>query len=239
MVPETVSAKARGIYEKGVALGNNPHAFSKIGDCESTPTWFMGPFDGKSTDYSLGQYTSLEAVISAFHGSYGRTSLAAGRGFTTANALASLWADRTACEANETPLACEVRVNRPVFAFVMLGTNDVYHQDTFETNMRTILDFLEEQGVVPILATKADNLEKNQVINATIARLAYEYDLPLWNFWAAVQGLPGHGLQEDGSHLTWAGPFFDDPARMKAAWPWRNLTGLQVLEAVWQGVGGK
>ncbi len=68
---------------------------------------------------------------------------------------------------------------------------------------------------MPILATKADNLEGDQAINATIARLAYEYDLPLWNFWLAVQPLPDHGLQPDGSHLTWAGPYFDDPVRMR------------------------
>jgi hypothetical protein len=236
VVPEKISHRAIEIYRKGQELGNNPRAFSKIGDCESTPTWFLGAFDGKPTDYSLGPYTYLQAVIENFQGSYGRTSLAAGRGFTSANALASLWADRNICEASETPLACEVRVNRPAFALIMLGTNDVYHQDVFEKNMRTILDFLIEQGVVPILATKADNLEGDQAINATIVRLAYGYDIPLWNYWLAVQPLPGHGLQTDGSHLTWAGPYFDDPVRMKSAWPWRNLTGLQVLDAAWRGV---
>ena len=236
VVPATVSARTIKIYQQGQELGNNPQAFSKIGDCESTPTWFLGPFDGKPGDYSLGIYTNLQPVINIFHGSFGRTSLAAGRGFTSANALASLWADRKSCEANETPLACEIRVNRPSFALIMLGTNDVYHQDTFEPNMRKILDFLVEKGVVPILATKADNLEGDNTINATIARLAYEYDIPLWNFWLAVQPLPDHGLQPDASHLTWAGPYFDDPARMLAAWPWRNLTALQILDVVWRNV---
>ena len=236
IVPGMVSARTIKIFQLGQELGNNPQAFSKIGDCESTPTWFLGSFDGKPSDYSLGTYTGLQSVINAFHGSYGRTSLAAGRGFTSANVLTSLWADRKTCGANETPLACEIRVNRPAFALIMLGTNDVYHQDTFETNMRKILDFLVEKGVVPVLATKADNLEGDHAINAMIARLAYEYDIPLWNFWLAVQPLPDHGLQPDGSHLTWAGPYFDDPARMQAAWPWRNLTALQVLDVVWQNV---
>ncbi len=236
MVPETISPRTIAIYQAGQTLGNHPRAFSKIGDCESTPTWFLGAFDGKPAEYSLGRYTDLQPLIDAFHGSFGRTSLAAGRGFSAANELASLWADRKACGPDETPLGCEIRVNRPSFALVMLGTNDVYHQDTFETNLHTILDTLIQNGVVPILSTKADNLEGDQAINATIARLAYEYDIPLWNFWRAVQPLPDHGLQADGSHLTWAGPYFDDPNRMKAAWPWRNLTALQVLQAVWRGV---
>jgi hypothetical protein len=105
--------------------------------------------------------------------------------------------------------------------------------------MRVILDTLIANGVVPILATKADNLEGDHSLNATIARLAYTYDLPLWNFWRIVQPLPEHGLQPDGSHLTWAANFFDDPVRMQAAWPWRNLTALQTLEVVWRSVSGQ
>ncbi|PJH76269.1 MAG: hypothetical protein CO064_02140, partial [Anaerolineae bacterium CG_4_9_14_0_8_um_filter_58_9] len=69
------------------------------------------------------------------------------------------------------PLACEVRIQRPAFALVMLGTNDVNRQATFDKNMHVILDFLIEQGVVPVLATKADNLEGGHVLNQKIARL--------------------------------------------------------------------
>jgi hypothetical protein len=236
VVPTAISERALEIYRRGQQLGNSPSAFSKVGDCEATPSWFLGAFDGNPNEYSLGSYGDLQAVIAQFHGSYGRTSLAVGRGFTAANVLAPLWADHTQCETNETPLACEVRVNRPSFAFVMLGTNDVYHQETFDANMRRILNALIQDGVVPILATKADDLEGDHAINLEIARLAYEYELPLWNFWTAIQPLPDHGLQEDGSHLTWGGPFFDDPNRMRAAWPWRNLTALQVLDFTWRSV---
>jgi hypothetical protein len=238
VVPQSFSPRLLEIYRRGQELGNSSTAFSKVGDCEATPSWFLGAFDGNPGDYSLGDYSYLQEVVDAFHGSFDRTSLASGRGFTAANTLTSLWADPKVCEAGETPLACEIRVQRPSYAFVMLGTNDVYHQDTFDANMRQILDTLIENGVIPILATKADNLEGNHSVNLEIARLAYDYDLPLWNFWLAVQPLPAHGLQEDGSHLTWAGPFFDDPDRMLAAWPWRNLTALQVLDAVWRAVAG-
>lgn len=100
--------------------------------------------------------------------------------------------------------------------------------------MRKVIEFSLEQGVLPILGTKADNREGNHLINQTIARLAYEYDLPLWNFWLAAQDLPGRGLQEDGSHLTFAAPFFDRPAALKSAWPVRNLNALQILEQVMQ-----
>ena len=35
------------------------------------------------------------------------------------------------------------------------------------------------------------------LLNRTIVRLAYEYDLPVWNYWLAVQGLPDRGLDRD------------------------------------------
>jgi hypothetical protein len=54
----------------------------------------------------------------------------------------------------------------------------------------------------------------------------------MWNFWAAVHPLANHGLSPDHFHLTFARNFFDDPERMKSAWPWRNLTALETLDAV-------
>jgi len=235
-IPEVISQRAVEIYENGLAMGNNPHAYSKIGGCLDTPGWFLGPYDGNPDLYSLGEYSYLQEVITTFQGSHDRTSIAAGIGYSSANVLTTFMADPKQCESKETPLACEVRLHQPSFAFVSLGSNDIYHQDKFADNMRQILDYLIEHGVVPILISKADNLEGDHAVNLEIARLAYEYDLPYWNFWLVVQPLPNHGLQEDGAHLTWAGPYFDDPLRMKAAWPWRNLTALQTLDAVWRGV---
>jgi hypothetical protein len=235
VIPQ-ISQRALDIYERGLEMGNNPQAFSKIGDCESTPTWFLGDFDLNAQYYSLGEYEELKIVIENYQGSFGRTSLAAKSGYTATSALTPLWADRTQCEKNETPLACEYRVHRPSIAFIMLGTNDVFHPDTFEEQMRKIIEYTIDQGIIPVLATKADNLEGDGSINGIIARLAWEYDIPLWNFWLAVQPLPDHGLQEDGSHLTWAQNWFDDPKALKRAWPVRNLTALQILDSIWHSV---
>jgi hypothetical protein len=46
-------------------------------------------------------------------------------------------------------------------------------------------------------------------------------------------------LSEDNFHLTFARNFFDDPERMKNAWPWRNLTALQAIDAVYRSVTDK
>lgn len=235
VVPE-VSQTVKDIYQIGQNMGNNAHAFSKVGDCGSTPAWFLGDFDRGSKYYRLGEHTNLQAIIDYYGGSFDRTSLAARSGFNASALWVPLWADRTYCNSNEAPLACEYRVHRPAIAFIMLGTNDVWKPEEFEPQMRKIIEYSIGSGIIPILSTKADNQEKDYRINATIARLAVEYDIPLWNFWAAANNLPEGGLQEDAAHLTWGRNFFDDPEAMTKAWPVRNLTALQVLNAVWQKI---
>lgn len=237
-VVPAVAEAMQAVYRLGLANGARPEAFGKIGDCEATPSWFLGDFDRDLPLYRLGEHTDLLPVIERFQGSFDRLSVAVGRGFTTASVLTPWWADPAQCLAGETPLECELRIQRPSIAFVMLGTNDRFRQDRFEPELRRILELLLAQGVVPILSTKADNLEGDGSINATIARLALEYQVPLWNYWRAVQPLPAHGLQDDGVHLTWAPNHFDDPLALRAAWPVRNLTALQALDAVWQAVAG-
>jgi hypothetical protein len=233
VVPQ-VSPAILDIYQHALEMGNNPHSFSKIGDCGSTPAWFLGDFDLDPKYYRLGEHLYLDQVIQQFQGSFSRRSLGAKSGFNASSILSPIWADRTQCQANESPIACEYRVFQPVVAFIMLGSNDVYHPDEFEPAMREIIEYSIDHGVIPILATKADNTEGDDAINATIARLAYEYEVPLWNFWRAVQELPDQGLQEDGVHLTWGPNRFDDPKLMQLAWPVRNLTALQTLDAIWR-----
>ena len=178
----------------------------------------------------------LFASDTYFGGSFARASAAAHAGFNTDRILDSAFADTTVCESGESPLACEVRIHRPAFALISLGTNQVWQPDAFEEGLERIIIALIDSGVVPVLSTKGDNLEGDGRINAIIADLAETYAVPLWNFWAAIQGLPGDGLQPDGEHLTWASCDFGNEDAMTHAWPVRNLTALQVLQALMQAV---
>ncbi len=235
IIPIQLSERARQIYQDGLALGNRPDAFSKVGDCESSADWYLSDFDKGS--YDLGPYTGLGVVIDQFSGSFERRSLATKPGFTAASLMVPLWSTRSACGSDESPLACEYRLNRPSIALITLGTNDIHRPENFEANLRRVIEYSISQGVLPVLATKADNLEKDGSINATIARLANEYELPLWNFWRATEPLYRHGLQSDGAHLTWSPNDFSNPNNLKQAWPLRNLTALQALDSVWREVG--
>ncbi|GAP16092.1 hypothetical protein LARV_03888 [Longilinea arvoryzae] len=232
-----VSDTARAIYQKGLALGNDPARFSRIGDCQNISTYFLAGFDQPGA-YQLGEYTDLQGVIDHFAGSFGRTSLAVKGGFNVAAILSPLHADRSQCESTESPLACELRANKPAIAILSFETWwSQKPAEVYESYLRQVIDYTIAQGVVPILATKADNLEGDNSINQAIARVAADYDIPLWNYWAAAQPLPNHGLTADGFHLTHADFYdFSSAENLTTGWAWRNLTALQALDAVWKGL---
>ena len=235
----TVSETAQDLYQRGLVRGNDAHAFSKVGDGEISTAWFFTAFDLGQGYYDLGPYQDLQPVIHQFDGSFARIGIAARRGFNTQKILDPSLSDASLCVSDEAPLLCELRLHRPAYAILSLGTNQVWKPEEFEAGMRQILEILLSYNVVPILSTKGDNLEGDHRINRTIACLAEEYEIPLWNFWAAIQPLPNHGLQPDLEHLTYGITDFDDAQAMQSAWTVRNLTALQALDAVWRGVTGQ
>jgi hypothetical protein len=239
-VPTGIGDSMRSVYEKGIALGNDPKHFSIIGDCQNVSSYFLSIYD-KPGEFSLGEeYAYLQPTIDYYKGSFSRKSLAVKGGFNVAAILSPLRADPKSCNQGESPLDCELRVWKPSVVFVSMETwwSEKPAQE-YDKYMRRVIERILETGAVPIIATKADNLEGDNAINVTIAQIAYDYDLPLWNFWAAVKPLPNHGLSSDHFHLTFARNFFDDPVRMKSAWPWRNLTALQTLDVVHKGLAGQ
>ena len=239
IVPLGISDRVRTIYQRGLEMGNNPNVFSKVGDCHSTNPYFLADYDLGQNVYDLGEHTYLQPTIDYFEGSFSRSSLATKKGLSTAGVLASLWSDWKFCSRNETPLDCEFRLHHPSFALISLGTNEAYDvkedPSTFEGRLRRIIEHSIDQGVVPILSTKADNDEGNHYINYVTSRLALEYELPLWNFWLAVQSLPQHGLRSS-DHLTFAPTKsytdFSNPDYLAYGMQVRNLTALQVLDMI-------
>jgi len=231
----TISAKAREIYQLGLKLGNNAKAFSKVGDCMSTTPFFLVPFDN-SKQYRLPQnLVSLQETVDNFSGSFSRSSVAAKDGFSAASLLNPLWADPNVCGRTEGPLNCELRLNKPSMVIVSLGTNGIWLTgESFEGYMRDLLNVMIKRGVLPILSTKADNVEGDGRFNAIVIKLAKEYDLPLWDYWTIAQVLPKSGITDGQYHLEWAPPIFDDG--LKTGWQLRNLSALQALDGVWRGV---
>ena len=234
-----ISARMVEVYQAGLAAGHDPTHFSKIGDCQNITTYFLADFDNPKS-FRLGtQYVLLQPTIDHFAGSWSRQSLAVKGGLNVAAAMNPIWADPKHCKAGETPISCEIRVYNP--SIVTVSMEESWSGDTVKYNMylRQIVAYILSKNVVPILATRAELPGSSKSINETVARIAYDYQVPLWNFWSATNSLPSHGLTEDGFHLTQARDYFDDPASMEEGWPWRNLTALETIDAVYRAVSGK
>ncbi len=228
VIPEDIDPSLQLVYERGLELGNDPHAFSIFGDCQARPDEFFGLFE---TDPSVVEELSpeLQVVVEYFRGSFNRESPTAQDGTTPGSLLWTQWhRGEYGCSFTETPVECELRIHRPSFVILQVGTH--FESRNTEYLRRVILQLMDA-GVVPILATKADNREKDERINRDMAMLAEEYDLPLWNFWAAVSDLPDRGLYtRDDRPLQ--GPIYLTAAAAER----HRMTGLEALAAVWRAV---
>ncbi len=226
IVPEN----ARLIYQFGQSLGNDPHAFSVFGDCQSEPDVFMGVYETDPELVASLPPNFQEAVV-WFTGSFNRQSPTVKGGTTTGALLWAMWhQNKYTCTIYETPLQCELRIHKPSFVILHVGT---HYETRNQDYMRMILEQLIAAGVVPILATKADDREIDEHVNAQYAQLALEYNLPFWNFWAAVDDLPNRGLYTR-PEATYQGDLYltDEAAAI------HRITALQVLDVVRRAVTG-
>jgi hypothetical protein len=253
VVPQ-VSPAVREIYQAGLARGNNPRVFSKLGDCMTETPNFLAPFSDGS--YNLGAHDYLQEVIDQFAGeparengweqdSFATLGLAAASGFNIAGPLDPTWANPDWCSAGESPLECEYRVARPSIAVIMFGTNDVTYTDpaAYDFYLRTLILKTLDHDIVPILSTfptRPEDPEKSLLLNQIVVRVAEDYDLPLMNLNRALEPLPHHGVDpNDTIHLTVPADQRVDvftESNLQAGFTVRNLVTLQALDAVLKSV---
>jgi hypothetical protein len=247
IVPE-ISEHARLIYQDGLARGNDPHTFVKVGDCMTHTPDFLIPIG--QGDYALGEYESLKSVIDYFgdgeQNSFSRESQASAGGFNAASVLDSMWANPEFCQAGESPLTCESRIMRPSVALIMFGTNDVQYltEEQFDFSLRSVVVATIRSGTLPILSTfpeRPEFPEKSLLFNQIVVQIAQDYDIPLINLWRALEPLPNKGIDaeettamsvpQDGEVCHFSG------SNLEAGFTVRNLVTLQTLEAVLKAVG--
>jgi len=255
-VVPAISANARAIYQAGLARGNRPQVFSKLGDCMTENPFFLVTFS--QNQYDLGSYADLQGVLDHYKGvpersgqgwdkdSFATVGLAAASGFNVAAPLDATWADPKWCQGGESPAACEYRVASPSVALIMFGTNDVGFTDagSYDFFLRSLIDQTIDSGVLPLLSTfptRPENPDKSLLFNQIVVRVAQDYDIPLINLNRALEPLPNHGVNPaDTIHLSVppdgrADRFTDND--LQYGFTVRNLVTLQALAAVLKAVG--
>ena len=228
IVPE-VTNNSIAIFVSGNQKEVDSKSFSKIGDCQNIKEAFLGIYDLEGRYFLREDEKDWQETIDNFTGHFNKDGMAIEQGLNVAAALSPLHADPDVCEPSESPLQCELREANPSFAFISFErwwpkktTPDVY-----EKYLRIVILATIDHGTVPILVTKADNVEGNHQINLIIAKLAYEFDVPLYNWWRAAQLLPHRGLdpnRNDGFHIS------------IEAWDTRSYYALETLNTLWKGL---
>jgi len=222
----------------------------------SAVDWFLYPLGWDV--YDLAGHPELAPAVSYFSGatardgnSFANESLAAYPWWTTETVLTPGQSPggigAGLCQPGESPLACEYRVVRPAVALIMLGTNDIHLISfaEFQRNLRQIVQLSIDRGVIPVLSTIPDQLNARggdvRLYNEFIINTARAFDVPLWDYWGAMRGLSNYGLSEDGVHPSLApgetrSAAVFTPENLYYGYTVRNLTALQVLDAVWRQV---
>jgi uncharacterized protein YraI/uncharacterized protein Usg len=236
----SATTTARAIYQRGQAMGRDPHQLAKVGDCFTEHEYFLKHFTWDR--YNLGEYAVLQPVLDYFGESMDDLSYAASVGFVTGAVLDPVWANPEVCQPDESPLACEYRVHNPSVALIMFGTQDVLlmTSEQFDAALREVVRQTVAANIVPILSTFPGNVEfweKSLQYNKIVINIALDFDIPLINLWLALEGLPEHGL-EDSNHLSFPITTAADLTQpnLTTGYPMRNLVTLQTLDNVWRSV---
>jgi hypothetical protein len=204
----TITPAMHDIFALGQSLGNAPNVISKVGDSNSAQAIYLSPIS--TGNYDLGAYDFLADTVDYFYDSFGIVPQSAKVGMNLCSLFEPIWADPDVCEAGESPLSCEYRLNMPSIAVVMFGANDVkvLNRAEYETQMRLLIEQSLEYGIIPLLLTYGSDPDLNpnhaQLLrfNLITVELATEYDVPLLNLWASLTDLPRNGVGEDLLHLT-------------------------------------
>ena len=236
IMPSETRDNVRLISKTGADLGRNPGVFSILGDSLIATPQSLAKWDGD--DYILGDYAFLQPAIDQYAGSFGRYGASVRVGLHSWSVFDPLWADKEFCNANEDVLACEIRLNNPSVMIIFLGSNDAGSPGGFNVNYRQLVEALIEQGIVPILATKADRFEGGDNVNNEIIRqIAADFHVPLLEFDLLADTLPGRGLSSDNVHLTYLEPLdYSSPEIFSVGYPVHNLASLMILDAVRQEI---
>jgi hypothetical protein len=232
VMPDAVKQRVHEIYTKGQAMGRNPRAFSKLGD--STILWphLLAVFDTQK--FNLGGYAYLEPSVDFFAGSFSRDGVATRKALHSWSAFDPMWADKSVCQPNEGPLACEFRLNNPGVVIIRLGANDFGSIKLFDQDLSKIITYCVESGVIPVIGTKPDRFEgPGNAFNEHMRKIAAEYNVPLWDYDLVAGTVPGRGLDKDNVHMYPASSHdYTLPQTLASGDALHSLTALMMLDAL-------
>ncbi|MSP73215.1 MAG: SGNH/GDSL hydrolase family protein, partial [Myxococcales bacterium] len=240
-ITEEIAASLRAL------AGRRTDVFAKVGDSITVSSSSLHCFASDRVD--LADHEALSETLDLFRGGaagettpFDRSSLSATSG----------WSVGRAVEGEPSPVEAEVAAIDPRFAVIMFGTNDIQNRsfDTYATGMRTLVDGLLAEGVIPLLSTvpaRRDNADADAEVaayNAAVRGLAQSRLVPFMDYHLMLRDVPNGGLGGDGIHpnsyATPAGvrPCVFTEAGLQFGYNVRNLLTLESLDRVRRALQG-
>jgi hypothetical protein len=224
-------ARAQEIFRQGQAMGNNPGAFIKVGDCNSdSDEYLKAAF--LSGQYDLGGYGYLQSTIDFFSGSFGHFNASASPGFSILAVMDPMYRAQEFCHDWITPLDCDFQYMHPSVVFIMPMAGDVYGLTDYQyaAGVRAVVDYAIAHGAIPVLVTFPVSV-RDGAINGTLRSVAAEYGLPLVDFASAARALPDRGLVPgDTVHLSGENFISFNGDQDRYGFTLLNLMSLQMLD---------
>lgn len=236
VMDDSTVAYMQEVYALGQTLGRSPNSFSKLGDSIIANGDFLTRFDVPRS-YTLGPYEYLQPAIDNFPGSWDRYGVGIKIGLRAWGVFDPQWADKEWCEPNETMIDCEIRYNNPSIMIIHLGSND--QDPSFDTYFRDVVEYTLDQGIIPLLLTKADRFEGEDNFNNNVIReTAISLQVPVVDFDLLAGTLPNRGIREgDNVHLN--GPLVHDynlDDVYTKGHSMHNLTIIMMVDRIWREV---
>ncbi len=263
-IDAAMKSRLRAIYLDGAGRGNRAAVFAKIGDSISESMAFLQDFGCQTED--LGAYASLASTVDYFRAvtfpagftaawcgaanSYNRASAAAVAGWSADSALQLQDPPPDGCPAPyHSALRCELYLLKPGIALIMYGTNDLQRYNdpaSYRDHLNGIVTETVAAGVIPVLSTIPPRLDdaalgaRVAVHNQVVVEVAQARQVPLWNYWRALQDpqVIRQGIDADGVHPSayFCAPYYCSghftAEGLKYGYNQRNLTAIQVLDKI-------
>jgi hypothetical protein len=231
--------RARQILALGLKSGRDARMFAVAGDSNSAWRRTLGRLANGQLSFAGDR--ALAPLVARFDAAFARQSVAVGGGYRAADMFLAERA-HPSCQPGEPMFPCELRQTNASIVFIQLGTGDKFAWREFEGNLRAMIDHALARNVLPVLVTKADDIDSIQGgapfnhINDVTRKVAAAYQLPLLDFYAATRDLPvipnpelpTRPFTKTGLHDEW-GYYFH---LTDQACELRVLSTLQMLDAV-------
>ncbi len=258
VIDKAMRAQLRKVYRIGVSAGKNPAVFAKVGDSITHGDHFLNAIGCSAEE--LGNHQNLAPTIQFFRAtsfpasytnawcgkanSFSRETVTADNGWTALEPLTTFPNPVSACPPpDDNPLRCELRLIKPSIALIMLGTNDLEEDDPkkFRKALTLVVQETMVEGVVPVLSTIPPRLDSTIMgrrvapYNQIIQDIADTLQVPLWNYWFALQApsMINQGMDNKGIHpnvFNGHDPAFFTSEGLRYGFNQRNFTAVEVLK---------